>query len=215
MYLKLIAKLNRSLFSALLRLRIPAIRFARKVHLSNSSYTISARAYVRGALHFVGANLVLSDNCVIDKSATLNFCGPHAGFRAGNDVHIGAYADIGGIGEVSIGARTTIAPFFICIGDVSIGSDSLIAPRVFISSGTHTAKSKAGIRTQDVDIGDKNFSKPVVIGNDCWLGVNAVILPGIHLGDGCVVGAGSVVTKSFPAYSILAGVPAKVIGLRL
>jgi acetyltransferase-like isoleucine patch superfamily enzyme len=214
MYLKLIAKFKRTFFSVLLRVRMPAVRFAKKVYLSNSSFTISAGAYVLGTLHFVNANLVLGDDCVLDKSATLTFSGPHAGFRAGNGVLIGAFADIGGVGEISIGDRTTIAPFFICIGDVTIGSDSLIAPRVFISSGTHTAKSKARIRTQDVGVMDENFSKPVVIGNDCWLGVNSVILPGIQLGEGCVVGAGSLVTKSFPAYSILAGVPAKVIGFR-
>ncbi|MDP1715414.1 MAG: acyltransferase [Anaerolineales bacterium] len=52
---------------------------------------------------------------------------------------------------------------------------------------------------------------PIQIGKHCWLGANAVILPGVTLGDNCLVGAGAVVTKSFPAGSKIAGVPAKLI----
>jgi acetyltransferase-like isoleucine patch superfamily enzyme len=54
--------------------------------------------------------------------------------------------------------------------------------------------------------------KDVVIGNKCWIGMNAMILPGVHLGDNTIVGAGSVVTKSFPEGNVvIAGNPAKLI----
>jgi len=56
---------------------------------------------------------------------------------------------------------------------------------------------------------------PVVIGNNCWIGGGATILAGVHIGDGCVIAAGSVVTKSVAANSIVAGVPAKVIKSRV
>ena len=52
----------------------------------------------------------------------------------------------------------------------------------------------------------------VVIDDECWLGANVIVLPGVHLGPHCIVGAGSVVTKSFPdGWCVLAGVPAKVV----
>jgi acetyltransferase-like isoleucine patch superfamily enzyme len=54
----------------------------------------------------------------------------------------------------------------------------------------------------------------VEIGPDCWIGAGAVIIDGVHLGRGTVVGAGAVVTRSFEAGSVVAGVPARVIGMR-
>ncbi|MFC0661280.1 DapH/DapD/GlmU-related protein [Eoetvoesiella caeni] len=56
--------------------------------------------------------------------------------------------------------------------------------------------------------------RPVVIGDDCWLGTNVVVMPGVVLGAGCVVGANSVVTKSFPSGVVIAGAPARQISLR-
>ena len=56
---------------------------------------------------------------------------------------------------------------------------------------------------------------PILISEDCWLGANSVVLPGVSLGKGTVVGANTVVTKSFPDYAILGGVPAQIIGSRL
>ena len=53
--------------------------------------------------------------------------------------------------------------------------------------------------------------KPVKIGNDCWIGGNAIILPGIKIGDGSIIGAGSVVTRDIPEHVMAAGNPAKVL----
>ena len=58
------------------------------------------------------------------------------------------------------------------------------------------------------------LSDSVLIGNDVWIGLNAIILSGVQIGNGAVIGAGSVVVKNVPAYSIVAGNPAKVIGSR-
>jgi acetyltransferase-like isoleucine patch superfamily enzyme len=56
--------------------------------------------------------------------------------------------------------------------------------------------------------------EPIVIGNDCWIGTRVIILPGVHLGNKCIVAAGAVVTRSFPDNSIIGGVPAKLIKTR-
>lgn len=96
-----------------------------------------------------------------------------------------------------------------CASSVTIGSDVLIAGDVFISDLQHGfgAPGKNPLR-------QPLLVKSVRIGDACWLGERCVILPGVELGTGCVVGAGAVVTKSFPANSIVAGVPARLIRMR-
>jgi acetyltransferase-like isoleucine patch superfamily enzyme len=89
------------------------------------------------------------------------------------------------------------------INKVYIGDHSIFAPGVKIISANHDKK--------DYYSHDKSIS-PIRIGKNCWLGANSVILPGVELGDNVIVGAGAVVTKSFPENVILAGVPAKIIG---
>nr|WP_143033346.1 DapH/DapD/GlmU-related protein [Prevotellamassilia timonensis] len=63
----------------------------------------------------------------------------------------------------------------------------------------------------------KDITPPgkVIIEDDCWIGFNVIILPGVTIGKGSIIGAGAVVTKSIPPYSVAGGVPAKVIKSRL
>lgn len=93
--------------------------------------------------------------------------------------------------------------------NIIIGDNVLIGPGVIINSGKHRYKDpKELIRNQGHTI------LPITIGNDVWIGANAVIMPGVTIGDGCVIGAGAVVTKSMPAYSVAVGVPARIINKR-
>jgi len=87
-------------------------------------------------------------------------------------------------------------------GHISIGEGSYIAPNVGIITSNH-----------DINDLDKHCEgKNVIIGKKCWIGMNSVILPGVILGDNTIVGAGSVVTKSFlEGKVIIAGNPAKII----
>lgn len=110
-------------------------------------------------------------------------------------------------GEVHIGDGTT-AEMYLHLGaaqKIVIGNDVLIAGRVYITDHDHAWPP--GSADDDGSL----HAKPVTIGDRCWLGEGCVILKGVMLGECCVVGANAVVTKSFPAGSMVAGVPAKVI----
>lgn len=164
----------------------------------------------------------LSDLSLIATSASIHSTSSVGGdgrVIIDNDVSIGFYSflSVPKHSSLSIGHRSTIHSFALINGDISIGSDCLIGPRVTILSGSHIALTTDLIRLQD-ESHFKNHgqypSQPVCIGNDCWLGANAVILPGVSLGTGCVVGANAVVTRSFPEYSVIAGVPARLIRTR-
>lgn len=91
-----------------------------------------------------------------------------------------------------------------------IGDYVLIAQNVSLLAVTHNFSKK------DIPIIKQGFSKvqPVIIEDDVWIGRNVVILPGIRLGRGSIVGAGSVVTKNVPAYKIVGGTPARIISER-
>jgi acetyltransferase-like isoleucine patch superfamily enzyme len=121
-------------------------------------------------------------------------------------------------GLIDVGARTSFFSDCLVSGTVRIGQGCLFANNVTVLSGSHVIRGDGNIRENDAASAlDPNFQpiEPIVIGKDCWLGSNSVILPGITLGDGIVVGANTVVTKNFPDFSILGGVPAKVIGSRV
>lgn len=90
-----------------------------------------------------------------------------------------------------------------------------IAPNVSIIAGNHNYK-KIGKWITDYTKQDKSpeDDKAVYIDSDVWIGTNVTILNGVHIGRGCIVAAGSVVNKSIPPYSIIGGVPARVLKYR-
>jgi acetyltransferase-like isoleucine patch superfamily enzyme len=108
--------------------------------------------------------------------------------RIGNNVYIGAYCIIGGC---------------------SIGGNTLVGSFVDIMAGPHTH----GIRQTAVPIREQPGKyEPVTIGSDCWIGNKAVVMRSV--GDGSIVGAGSIVNRPVPPGSVVAGNPARVIGTR-
>jgi acetyltransferase-like isoleucine patch superfamily enzyme len=114
-------------------------------------------------------------------------------------------------GSICMGANAFLGPYVTIYGHggVEIGDDALISMKVTILSSNHRIPgSNRHIRWEENDL------LPTRIGKDVWIGANAVILGGVTIGDGCVIGAGSVVTKDLPAYSIAVGVPAKVVRSR-
>ena len=89
-------------------------------------------------------------------------------------------------------------------GGIYIGDNVSISHNVTIMTGSHDSNSKYFA----------NKHLPISIKDYVWIGTNATILQNVTLEEGCVVAAGAVVTKNFPPYSIIAGVPAKIIGER-
>ncbi|MFN8258891.1 MAG: acyltransferase [Bacteroidales bacterium] len=86
---------------------------------------------------------------------------------------------------------------------VIIGKDCLLGPGVTIIASKYDVKGRKKIRSYPP------YEKDIIIGDDVWLGANVVVLPGVKIGDGAIIGAGSVVTKSVEPYTIVTGVPAK------
>jgi len=120
-------------------------------------------------------------------------------------------------GVISIGERTTFTRDCLVSGGVTIGADCLFSNNVTVLSGSHKIHGPGTIRGNDANYEkSENYRlyDDVVIEDDCWLGANVVVLPGVSISKGTVVGANAVVTKTFPEYSVLTGVPAKVTGSR-
>ncbi|KAF3032254.1 hypothetical protein E8E12_003447 [Didymella heteroderae] len=108
--------------------------------------------------------------------------------------------------NISLGKRF-YANFNLTILDcslVTIGDRCMFGPNVSIFAATH--ESEVQSRRDNVEYG-----RPVVVGDDCWIGGNVVILPGVTIGRGCTIGAMSVVTKDIPEFSVAMGQPAKVV----
>lgn len=132
---------------------------------------------------------------------------PYRKFSLGDYSVIESFACINNaVGDVIIGNYTRIGLHNTIIGPVTIGHHVNLAQGITVTALNHKFKNP------DIRIDEQGVStKPVVIGNDIWVGANAVILPGITIGDHSVIAAGAIVTKDVPPHSLVAGVPAKVI----
>lgn len=113
--------------------------------------------------------------------------------------------------NLEIGNNSGIGIASRIYGRVSIGDNVLMGPEVIILTSGH--------RYENADVLIRNQGrlpeKPVYIGNDVWIGARAIILPGVRIEDGAVIGAGAVVTKDVPPYTVVGGVPAEVIKHRI
>ncbi|HEY0176321.1 MAG TPA: acyltransferase [Pedobacter sp.] len=111
-----------------------------------------------------------------------------------------------GVGHVNIGNHTIIGLGNVVIGPVKIGNDVMMAQNIVVSGLNHGY--------EDVNVSprlQKESCKLIIICDDVWIGANSTITAGVTLGKHCIIGAGSVVTKDVPAFSVAVGNPAKVI----
>lgn len=139
--------------------------------------------------------IAIGDRVTIERYATLRASGTlralGRGIKIGSDTAIGAYSYIG------------------AAGGVEIGDSVLLGQRVTVLAENHLFDDVAlPIRSQGVS------RRGIKIGNDCWIGSNALILDGVEVGRGAVVGAGSVVTEDVPPLAVVVGVPARFLRWR-
>ncbi|PJM76409.1 acyltransferase [Bifidobacterium felsineum] len=130
------------------------------------------------------------------------------GLTFGNDVTIGRGVMIrpssyygGDCGQgLVMGDNSSIGPhsFIGCSGHITIGSNVMIGPKCSMFAENHVfTNTSETIKSQGVK------HQNIVIGDDCWIGSNVIILAGVTIGSGCVIGAGTIITKDIPAYSIV------------
>lgn len=132
---------------------------------------------------------------------------PYNQFSLGIKSVIEDFATINnGVGAVIIGDQTIIGLGNTIIGPVTIGNEVMLAQNIVVSALNHGYEDpNISPRRQ------KETCKPILISDDVWIGANSVITAGVTLGKHCIIGAGSVVTKDVPPFSVAVGNPARVI----
>ena len=159
------------------------------------------KVYIQAGCEFVGADAIeIGDDVKILRDVRLNVSSENSLIRLGNKVCLDRGVDVNVAGEdclIEIGDRSYLGPY-VCIsgpGEVKIGKQCLIASQSGIYANNHR---EYGLSREGITIED-----------NCWLGTGVRILDGVTIGHGSVIGAGAVVTKNIPPYSVAVGVPAK------
>jgi acetyltransferase-like isoleucine patch superfamily enzyme len=144
--------------------------------------------------------------CIVRRRTRMDIL-PFNKFALGNKSVIEDFVTINnGVGDVIIGNGSTIGMGNVIIGPIHIGSNVIFAQNIVASGLNHGY--------EDVTVPpvlQKVTTKQIIVEDDVWVGANSTITAGVTIGKHCVVGAGSVVTKSLPSYSVAVGNPARVI----
>ncbi|WP_248922239.1 DapH/DapD/GlmU-related protein [Olsenella intestinalis] len=158
-------------------------------------------------LRFPGARLVRLPFCLRGGKARLRY-------GRGLTVGYGCRFDLAGEGvvlEIGEGCKMNDRVHIVAHESVRIGDSVLMASNIFISDTSHGSFTEDA-SSPDVAPDDRPLvTKPTAIGNNVWIGEGVCIMPGVEVGDGCTIGANSVVTKSVPANTVVAGAPARAI----
>ena len=157
----------------------------------------------------IGESSLFDDGCVLDAKG-----GSERGISIGDGVVIGRHTSLSCKGgSIEIGDHANISGNCMLISEstLSIGSNVLVAGMTYIIAGGNHGTDRTDIPI----IRQPVFSRGgVTIEDNAWIGANVTILDGVRIGRDSIIGAGSVVTRSIPEYSIAVGVPARVIKSR-
>lgn len=134
------------------------------------------------------------------------WCGRWMLDSCGTNVNIEHGAWFGSGKGIELGDRADLGMDCLVIGPLSVGADVMMGPRCILLADSHE------IARVDVPMNTQGFREPrrIVIEDDVWIGAGSIILPGVRIGRGSIVGAGSVVTKDVPDFVVAAGNPAVV-----
>ncbi len=172
--------------------------------------------YIQAGSEFLNAKAIeIGDRVRLLRDVRLNASAPNSRIRLADDVSFDRGVDINvthvGNCQIEIGEYTHLGPY-TCIagpGPIKIGRHCMIASHSSMYSNNHIfSDPDQTIMTQGLE------TKGIVIEDDCWLGTGVRVMDGVTIGKGCVIGAGAVVTKDIPPYSVAVGVPARVISQR-
>ncbi|MBQ8001822.1 MAG: glycosyltransferase [Clostridia bacterium] len=173
--------------------------------MSKIGYAISYMTYYFFARHLPGSFSPYS----MGSGKLRRLCAKKMFKSCGKNVNIEHGAFFGGGREIEIGNNSAIGQNARISGPLIIGDDVMMGPNVSIFTQNHeTENIYKPMRLQTAP------KEKVTIGNDVWIGANAVILPGVTIGNGTIIGAGAVVTRDVPDFAVVGGVPAKVIKMR-
>lgn len=154
----------------------------------------------------VGSNVYIGKHLQIKNGSCVSI---QDSVRIGRDCRLACYKVDQKLGRIIIEDRCYICDHFSALAgaDIHIGTGTLIASYVSVLAENHGMDPVCGVRYGLQELTGKTTS----IGKYCWLGEKCIIMPGVTIGDWSIIGAGSVVTKHVPPYSIAVGNPAKVI----
>jgi acetyltransferase-like isoleucine patch superfamily enzyme len=160
---------------------------------------------------------ILAGKDVRIGALTRIYLGEAARLTLGNDVGLGRDVHIQSEnGQIRIGEASGINDHARIYGTVSIGRYCAVGPNLLVASNTHVYASPEPWRLiVEQELAHPPAQAEVHIGDDVWIGINVVIMPGVTIGRGAVIGANSVVTKDVAPYTVAAGAPARMIRERL
>jgi acetyltransferase-like isoleucine patch superfamily enzyme len=169
---------------------------------------------VEGELRFGKASVINEGaNILVPVGASLEL---------GAQCYVGRFVELGPGGHILIGDDTSLQDRTILVGDVTIGRHCMISLNVLMTSGRHYYDIHPEWLIRDQDrlvqrdpVLSARHSRPIRIEDDCWIGINSVIMPGVTVGRGAIVGAGSIVTRDVEPYTVVAGSPARLIKNRV
>lgn len=169
----------------------------------NGKAPISRRAELKG-----WRNIEIGPGCKIHSGAVLDAARDGL-IVLGEQVTINRLVYLqGGRGGIRLDAGAEAYSMLDGTGGIVVGARTLIGPGVRIISYQHRFVGRQPVKGQATD------ARPIVIENDVWIGANAVIMAGVRIGEGAIVGAGAVVTRDVPAWSVATGVPARTVRRR-